>query len=324
MDCIHFRVEAGVLVTTGTQQMDWNKWINPRRTELYDLENTNSYCDYSFDGPQVRGAVGGVITTEQGPKAMVCGGYNGESQSACYFLGNDQPVQNLNMALYASAAAVVGDGEFMWVTGGWHHVHGTQKLTNLVSEKLRADGQDLPTPLHGHCMVVFESNQVMVVGGHTGSAYSTDGYIYDVSYVHNSQLIATPRPHLTTGKDYFGCGVMTDYGTGAKVVLVIGGSPSNVHDIQRWNVGSAGNFEVKGQMPIPVARAASISHPSGVYLFGNDADQLNGAVVLKAYCQNDVCTGTTMTHQLQLNRKEPVAMLVPLNFANCTVAALTP
>ena len=56
---------------------------------------------------------------------------------------------------------------------------------------------------------------------------------------------------------------------------------------------------------------------------GNDQDTHNGAVVLKAYCESDVCRGATMAQRLQLNGREPVAILVSPNFVNCTVATQT-
>ncbi len=116
--------------------------------------------------------------------------------------------------------------------------------------------------------------------------------------------------------------MMTDRGTGAKVVLVVGGHP-NSREIERWIIGSAGNFEVKGTMPKPVGWTASVSHDSGVYFVGNGADRSIGDLVQKAYCYSDVCGGTWIPKRLELNRMQAVAMLAPPNFADCTLATYT-
>ncbi len=313
-----FRGQAGVIVSTGKLP---DNSANSRKTELFDLENTDTYCEYNKDGPQVRGAVGGVISLPTGDRPLICGGWTTAAQSGCYFLGETSATWHLKQSVGFAASAVVGDRKFLWVTGGW--APGARAETAFITGGSRVDGPTLPIPLHHHCMVEIEENKIMVVGGHTGKEGSADAFIYDLTDLGSPKLEETPRPKLTTSKWGFGCGLTTDYKTGAPVVLVAGGDPGKFQEIERWIVGSGGNFEAKGTMELPLAWTSSVSHPSGVYFFGNGADIANADIVQKAYCYYDSCKGVLVSRRLQLKRMQAVAMLAQPNFCNCTAAAYT-
>ncbi len=200
---LNCRPQSGILIKSGILSL--GKFSNARKTEFFDFENTNSYCPLNKEGPQVRGASGGVIKTPEGNKPMVCGGYNSASQSipGCYFLGEGTPTQNLREGLSFHAGAVVGDGSFLWVTGGQRGTaggHAVVETTDLISWEECKNGPNLPKTLHYHAMVVLDSKTVMVVGGHTGHRGSTDAYIYDLTNPINPQLQPTPRPQLTQVK----------------------------------------------------------------------------------------------------------------------------
>ena len=274
---------------------------NSAKAEFVDLENPDSYCEYNADDMQRRSANGAFINTNEGPKPIICGGYHTAGENRCFFLGEALPGTSMGAVRAHFAVAVIGNGQYMWVTGGWS-TGGHLTTTKLVSASGITDGPNLPSKNHVHGMVEIDSNTVMVIGGHTGTAGIRNTYMYDVSNPNSIQLKQTPSPLLTQAKWHIGYGIMTDYGTGSQVVLVLGGHPKQ-KEIERWVVGSAGNFEVKGNLPFDMIDPKGVSDPSGkgVYLFGNDhVGQAD--VIVKAYCDSDICTGIAITKRMQLKR----------------------
>ena len=292
-----------------------------QRTELYDLENTNSYCEHNKHGPMAKAAVAGMIKVPEGYKPMICGGWLNGYMNKCYFLGENTHTQLMKQNLAFAASAVVGDGTFIWVTGG-HNGHSVQKTTEFISggSTFTPQNMELPIVNHYHGMVAYGTNKVMIIGGHDGHQALSGTLVYDLTDIYNPQLLATVRPELTSTRAAFGCGVMTDIGLNEQVIIVAGGDVQYTR-IERWIVGSNENFEASGTLVLPLSHTASVSHASGVYFFGNAMDQMTYAdIVQKAACHNGVCSGTMMTRRMQLKRTQSVAMLAPPNLFNCTVA----
>ena len=101
----------------------------------------------------------------------------------------------------------------MWITGGNDYDGHDLVSTELITINGSTAGISLPFYVNMHCMVMYQPNAILLIGGYQdGGSEST--WIIDPTKAFNM----TEGPSLKVGRAFHSCGKMTDeYGN----VLVI-------------------------------------------------------------------------------------------------------
>ncbi len=214
-----------ILIVTGEN--------GPETIDLANSTTTNgSSCpiDYPVDAYS---ATGGLLNSKHG---VICGGIdlNGYGKlSACYKIGNDDPIAYMKQERSVFASVVwsnKGHQDVLWVTGGRYHNECASISTEYVTldSNQTTYGPDLPMALSGHCLVKLDSENVLLVGGKrsekwndvtgSGTLNTNKSFFYSTKtsrWLNGSDLLSARTQHA--------CGMVVDLVTKDKVVVVIGG-----------------------------------------------------------------------------------------------------
>ena len=120
----------------------------------------------------------------------------------------------------------------MWITGGmdsnWNNLHSTKVVTINGS----TSGIDLPFTVSSHCMVQYQPNAVILIGGdQNGNADSDKTWLIDPT--NGFDIIQ--GPNLNQGRAYHSCGILKD-DSGNVLVIVAGGG--NMKSVEVLNTTS--------------------------------------------------------------------------------------
>ena len=204
-----------------------------RGSEIIDLSDPNQKCDLMED-IQLSFGVGGLVMHNniKYSKPIFCGGISNNDDNLkldqdCYVVRESDSKYHSTMSQGRSfsSSVVLSHGE-LWITGGigLDSSNATQILKTTEKIYVNQDfsylGPELEQPLAGHCMLLLdEVDDVLIVGGKT-SDYITTGNAYYRNY-KNPEV--TSVGSLNFSRMDHSCG-LTYKKDGTKVVVVAGGS----------------------------------------------------------------------------------------------------
>ena len=211
-------VGSKVLVVTG------DPFGNGRHTEIIDLEDSSFSCSKVEQFPKVLyGAVGGLI----GQTPFVCGGgkFDGSYSSYCYALRENGSWETdataaLNTERYMAATGSVLMTNKLVLAGG--KASNRVSTIELASPNTRSTTLSvrLPVGLSHSCIVPWDSDTFMVIGGDDGGSKKK------TYFVHMNNDTITNGPNLLKGRYYLACHEMIV--NNEAFILVTGG-----HHVER-------------------------------------------------------------------------------------------
>lgn len=189
-----------LLVTTGSIVADFAKL-----TEVIDLADPSNKCS-PIETFTIETSGGSGALVNDSP--FVCSGYIRNSQgkaqtTSCYILGLDGKQTEVNLLVSREWAASIAIGpETMWVTGGLHHEPGDFMGTRMSSTEVIdvsgnvENGPELPVHVWGHCIVPYNEDSFMIIGGITTEEFSSkSSFIYDQSSLDWRQVKTSQKHH---------------------------------------------------------------------------------------------------------------------------------
>ena len=197
--------ETKVLVATGTP------WNEGRTTEIIDLVDPTFGCTLDNQFPiRLAGATGGFIDE----KPMICGGLSlvnsthGSISKACYTLeGNgvwmeDQSAAISSARYYAATGSTILNNKLVLAGGKagplrLQTIDLTSPNSFTRSETLSVQ---LPVGLYFSCIVPWDTNSFMVIGGCTTSCSRKETY-----FVFMGNGTVASGPELINGRDKHAC-----------------------------------------------------------------------------------------------------------------------
>ena len=149
---------------------------------------------------------------------LICGGNSGDS-SKCYSLKEDGAWKfesNLNTAGNNAATGSVIMNNKLVLAGGYNGnrlstIEVVAPNTEPVTLPIR-----LPLGMSGSCIVPWDTNTFMIIGGYDGSNSRRETY-----FVNMANNTVTNGPSLMTARIYFACNTMTV--NGEDYIIVAGG-----------------------------------------------------------------------------------------------------
>ena len=218
-------------------------------TEIIDLKDSSYTCEvnqYPVDGIDLYGATGGLV----GSTPFVCGGYTtyvGYS-NACYTLqDNGAWVQDHTASLntaraYAAIGSVVINGKLVIVGGTEGEVYPGESNSvssiEMVAPNTRSKTLSVSLPVaFGHsCIVPWDANTFLVIGGCTSSSCSRDETYF---FFLNNNTVSN-GPNLLGGRYWTACHEMVV--NGEEFIIVVGGYPFSNGRSKKVEVLSKTNF----------------------------------------------------------------------------------
>ena len=222
-----FSVGSKVLVATGVH--------SGGNTEVIDLEDSSFSCKLNqFPEPGLSLGSGGFVDGT----AFLCGGRVGSgqeltSQKSCYTLDDNgawqiDEVASLNTARDRAATGSVILNKKLVIAGGFKFVKNgaPERLSTIevVAPKTMSKilPVTLPVGISAACIVPWDTNTFMIIGGDTVKSGSRSKETYFVNMGNNT---VTNGPDLLTGRDSFACHEMTV--GGESYIIVAGGYAAN-------------------------------------------------------------------------------------------------
>lgn len=137
------------------------------------------------------------------------------------------------------ASSVKLNDSTIWITGG------ESNSTEFVTVHGSSLGITLPINVEGHCMVIIDSNIVMLIGGIQDKVeYSDKTWIIDVENDFN----ITEGPRLIKGRKFHMCGKLKDE-SGNMIIVAISGSLEDsvefldTSQLKQWVAGTIHNVK---------------------------------------------------------------------------------
>ena len=221
-----------ILVTTG-----YGSGAN--NTEIVDLEDASFKCTVSQFPTSVSGATGGLV----GNTPMICGGYlfygvgdyYGDSLKSCYSLkenGEWKFESNLTTPrAYAANGDVIINHKLV-IAGGYNgSILDTIEVV-APNTKSRTLPIRLPVAMYGSCMVPWDTNTFLIIGGY-GSTYRRQTY-----FINMANNTYTTGPDLLTARDFFACNTMNVNGEDFIIVAGGNGAPKSTEYLPKANYES--------------------------------------------------------------------------------------
>ena len=238
---IHYFISAGikVLVVTGSP------WNNGRRTEIIDLEDSSFTCSKVNQFPvKLYGSTGGLV----GSTPFVCGGYSSLSSysNACYTLQENgawkqDRTASLNTARHYAASGSVIMRNKLVIAGG--HNGNPLSSIELASPNARTTTlpRGLPRGLWSSCIVPWDANTFMVIGGISSSGASRR----ETYFITPSNKTVTNGPKLQNARGYVACHDMIV--NGEEFIIVVGGHSGHERTIEVLSKARVGDGWKKGK-----------------------------------------------------------------------------
>ena len=217
-----------VLVATGLS--------SGRNTEIIDLEDASFKCTISHFPTSTDTPTGGLV----GNTAIICGGKIGLAyQKSCYSLKEDgawklEESSDLSTARRSAATGTVIMNSKLVMAGG-------SNGTNLASIEVVAPNTksvtlpiSLPVAMHAPCIVPWDTNTFMVIGGYGASQRS------QTHFINISNNSYTDGPNLLIARHWTAC--HTFIINGEDYIIVAGGSGAekSTEVLSKANYGTTG------------------------------------------------------------------------------------
>ena len=214
----YFLAGQKILIVNG------KSWDNGRRTEIIDLEDSTYTCSKVNQFPdRLCSSTGGLV----GSTPFVCGGqgYSSGYTKACYTLQDNgawiqDPAASLNTARNQAAfGSVVINGKLV-IAGGYNGRNYMSSI-ELVSPKSRSTTLPISLPrLDRSCIVSWDADTFMVIGGYNYSAYNSETY-----FITPNNNTVRNGPKLLKARNWVACQNMVV--NGEEFIIVVGGHGSS-------------------------------------------------------------------------------------------------
>ena len=199
------RFGSKVLVASGSN--------SDKTTEIIDLEDASFRCNVDPYPTSASTATGGLVCYTP----IICGGISGSFQKSCYSLNEDgswKDEADLNEAKMSASTGSVTIDNKMVIAGG--HNGGDLKTIEVVAPNTQSEILPIKLPVahHGLCIVSWDTNTFMVIGGSGGRTRTF--------LIHTANNSYTEGPNLQIGHHWTGCNTITV--NGQDYIIVAGGS----------------------------------------------------------------------------------------------------
>jgi len=282
-------------------------------TEIIDLEDASFNCTLSHFPTSVHGATGGLV----GDTPLICGGAVAwqPPQKSCYSLKEDgdwKLESNLNLARYSAANGAVIINNKLVIAGGYNENRLATIEVVAPNSKSETLPIILPVGLSGSCIVPWDSNTFLIIGGKSRYYSRTQTY-----FIHMANNTYTTGPNLLTARTEFACHTMQVNGEDFIVVAGGYGAYQSTEYLQKANYGSGWKKSV--DLPVNHAEHEIVASKDNkvLYSIGNvySSDKKD---IYKFACNNSItnCSWTKIPTQLQYGRYDTVAMTIPDTLAN--------
>jgi len=293
-----------VLVTTGFESVAQN-------TEIIDVDDTSFYCKVSQFPTDVWGATGGLV----GDTPLICGGsfYSDEwqYQKSCYSLKEDGDWKfesNLNTARYAAANGEVIINNKLVIAGGYNG--GNLATIEVVAPNSRSETLPirLPVTMLGSCIVPWDTNTFLIIGGYLGGLSSRN----QTYYINMANNTYTTGPNLLTARWMYACHTMQVNGEDFIIVAGGNGADKSTEYLQKANYESGWKKSIDLPVGIYDHEIVASKDNKVLYTIGNGYSS-NDKDIYKFECTNSItnCSWTKIPTQLQYGRWKSVAMTIP-------------
>ncbi len=280
---------------------------------------------------------------------VVCGGSAFNSLTAeypssreCYRLGGfnywiEPHIGRLNKERSRAASVAIKNGSTLWVTGGGDKKHNpldsTEFLDVIGSSLVSRWGPGLPRKMLDHCLEMISDKVAISYGGKIWGEPFANSWSFDLDPLSNSNEEWMERATMTTARAGHGCGVIRDALSPdeRKIVVAAGGCnrdmASNMVVLDSVELlhtnGPVLAFKwITGpNMPQPLCDASSATIVDGTRMFvAGGISEFNTAAyhvtsksIYYIQCRLSLCDWTTIGLELNDQRINAVAMIVPLN-----------
>ena len=211
---------SGTKVLVATGQPD----ASGKVTEIIDLEDESFKCNVKEFPLNVYSAIGGLV----GTTPFICGGrsFSNVNQKSCYSLKEDgewekDATSELNTPRYFAANGVSIINNTMVVAGG--NNNGDLATIEVVAPNTKSKTLpiSLPHKIHGPCIVPWDTNTVMFMGGHSARKGT-----YFINLNNNT---ITNGPSLLAGRSHMACHEFSF--NGEDYILVVGGDSKSTTEL---------------------------------------------------------------------------------------------
>ena len=307
-------------------------------TEIIDLENPSFTCSKVGQFPiLLTDATGGLV----GQTPLICGGWS----KACHTLlengsWKEDKVATLNTGRHSAAYGSVVINDQLVVAGG-HDGYGNRFNTiELVAPNTRSRtlSVKLPVAVLYSCIVEWDENSFMLIGGYRSSGGGSFGERRETYIIDTDKNTITNGPNLKTGRYHHGCEKIDV--NGESFIVVSGG-----YGVRSTEVLSVANYRNGGwqygkncikmffklgifllilciylgpNLPVNMAEHEMVASPNNqvLYTFGNDYHPRED--IYKFSCSGNInlCQWTKSNLKLKYGRKASVAFRIPDSLAN--------
>jgi len=272
------------------------------------LEDASFKCTVDQYPISASEGTGGLV----GNTPIICGGYSGGYQKSCYSLKEDgswKDEYNLNTARRVAATGSVIINNKLVIAGGWNGGWLDSIEVVAPSNKSKEIRHILPVPMYGSCIVPWDTNTFMIIGGWVGRN-RRETYFFNMA---NNER--TDGPSLLTGRNNFACNTMNVNGEDYIIVAGGNGATRSTEYLPKTNYGSGWQKSV--DVPVGLWYHEMVASKGNLYTIGNLGSS-NNKDIYKFECTNSItaCSWTKIPTQLQYGRYWTVAMPISDALAN--------
>ena len=174
----------------------------------------------------------------------------------------------------------------------------------------------MPVETHHSCIVPWDANTFMVIGGNPDPGYSTTSQIGTFLFNLNDNTV-TIGPALINARFRHACSEMTV--NGEEFIVVTGGNPVKQSTEYLSKASFNDGWKEGADLPVPLHDHQMVSSPDKqyVYTIGNDETSYNKDIY-KYSCNGDItqCGWTKIETQPHYGRERFVAFAIPDSLAN--------
>ena len=198
-----------------------------------DLEDASFQCTLSQFPTNAHGATGGLV----GNTPLICGGRIGSNyQNSCYSLKEDgawklEASSLITARLGAATGSVIINNKLV-LAGGYNGNYLATIEVVAPNEESETLPISLPVGMYGSCIVPWDTNTFMIIGGWDGSRRR------QTHFVNMANNTVTNGPSLLKARSGFACHSMNI--NGEEYIIVAGGSGAtkSTEYLRKANYGS--------------------------------------------------------------------------------------
>merc|ERR1712062_612424 len=261
-------------------------------------------------GTDVWGATGGLV----GNTPLICGGYQRRYQNSCYSLKEDgtwKLESNLNTARNSAANGKVIMNNKLVIAGGSSNENYLATIEVVApNTRSRTLPIRLPVAMSGSCIVPWDTNTFLIIGGFSGATRSKT---YFFSMANNTY---TNGPSLLTARSFFACHTMKINGEDFIIVAGGFGATKSTEYLRKANYESGWKKSVYLPVNFKSHEIVASKDNKVLYSIGNYYPS-NNKDIFKFACINSItnCSWTKIPTKLQYGRDYSVAMTIPYTLA---------